>query len=163
MSRNRGLLVSVVLAGMLAAGSAHAQYKVSEIVAKGGQVMTAGQIRSEIIGSRISGMTENGFQFELELGKEGKVEGMVYTPRGPSGMSGTWSINGKNQICTDFTFVAWGTTAKRCNWYWKAADEYFATNSRLDDEAAEKFVDCLMSGGKDCDGGFSVSKRSVRR
>jgi hypothetical protein len=60
-------------------------------------------------------------------------------------------------------FTRWGNNAKRCNWYWKAGGEYYATNSRTDDEAAEKFVDCLMSGGKDCDGAFSVAKRSVRK
>jgi hypothetical protein len=143
--------------------AAHAQYKVSEIVAKGGQVMTAEQMRAELIGRTIAGMTENGLQFELQLNREGKLQGVVYTPRGPSGIAGSWTINAKNQICSEFVFTASGNTAKRCNWYWKAGDEYYATNSRNDDEAAEKFVDCLTSGGPECDGGFSVSKRSVRR
>jgi hypothetical protein len=125
--------------------------------------MNAEQIRAEIIGAMIGGYTENGFQFELELTPSGKLDGMVHTPRGSSGMEGTWTINAKNQICTDFVFTRWGNNAKRCNWYWKAGGEYYATNSRTDDEAAEKFVDCLMSGGKDCDGAFSVAKRSVRK
>ena len=145
-------------------GSACAQYKVSDIVAKGAQVMTADQIRAEIAGSTVTGTTENGFQFELELGRDGAVRGMIYNPRGgASGATGSWSVNAKNQICSDMTFTAWGTSNRRCNWYWKAGDEYYATNSRTDDAAAEKFVDCLMSGGRDCDGGFSVAKRTIRR
>jgi hypothetical protein len=150
-------------ATLLLAATAHAQYKVSEIVTRGGQVMNAEQIRAEIIGATISGNTENGFQFELQLTPAGKLDGMVHTPRGPSGMAGSWSINARNQVCTDFTFLAWGTGAKRCVWYWKAGNEYFSTNSRNDDEASAKFVDCLMSGGKECDGSFSVAKRSVRK
>jgi hypothetical protein len=148
---------------MLAAGAAQAQYKVSEIIAKGGQVMTAEQIRSELAGRTVSGVSENGFQFELMLDPAGKLEGMIYTPRGAGGANGTWSVNARNQVCTDFVFSLTGNKARRCNWYWKVGDEYFATNSRTDDEAAEKFVDCLLSGGKDCDGGFSVAKRSVRK
>lgn len=153
----------LLLALLLAPGLACAQHKLSEIVAKGGQVMTAEQIRSELAGSRIAGMTENGFQFELRLTREGKLEGMVFTPRGPSGLAGTWSINARNQICTDFVFTSSGNAVQRCNWYWRAAGEYYATNSRTDDAAAEKFVDCLVSGGKECDGGFMVIKRSVQR
>ena len=143
--------------------SAHAQYRVSEIVAKGGQVMTAEQIRSEIVGRTVSGLSENGIQFELVLDPGGRLEGMMYTPRGAGGAAGSWSVNAKNQVCTDFVFSLTGGKIRRCNWYWKVGDEYFATNSRTDDEAAEKFVDCLMSGGKDCDGGFSVTKRTVRK
>jgi hypothetical protein len=148
---------------LLAAGAAHAQYKVSEIVSKGGQVMTAEQIRAELAGAQVTGTNEVGVQFELQLWPDGKLEGMAYSPRGSSGISGSWSINAKNQVCTDFVLVASRVSAKRCNWYWKADGEYYATNSRTDDEAAERFVDCLMSGGKDCDGGFSLSKRSVRK
>ena len=151
-------------AAVLAALPAAAQYKVSELVAKGGQVMNAEQIRAEIIGSRVSGMTENGFQFEIELRRDGTSNGMIYSPRGQaSGTSGRWSVNAKNQVCAETTFQAWGNTVKRSNGYWKVGDEYYATNSRTDDEAAEKFVDCLMSGGKDCDGGFSSSKRTVKK
>jgi hypothetical protein len=155
--------VVVALGVLTAAGPAYAQYKVSEIVAQGGQVMTGEQLRAELAGSTVSGMTENGFQFELSLARDGKVEGTIYTPRGPTAAAGTWTINGKNQICSSLVFTASGNTVERCNWYWKAGGEYYATNSRNDDAAAESFVDCLMSGGKDCDGAFSVSKRAVRR
>lgn len=155
--------VALLLSGLLAAHAAIAQYKVSEIVAKGGQVMTAEQIRSELVGSTVSGVSENGLQFELKLQASGKLEGMIYTPRGAGGVDGTWVLNGKNQVCTDFTFSLTGAKIYRCNWYWKADGEYYATNSRTDDQAAEKFVECLMSGGKECDGGFSVGKRSIRR
>ena len=155
------ILVAMLVA--LAAGTAHAQYRVSEIVAKGGQVMTGEQIRAELAGRTVSGLSENGIQFELKLDPAGKLEGMIYTPRGAGGASGTWTVNGKNQVCTDFVFSLTGNRAQRCNWYWKVGDEYYATNSRTDDAAAEKFVDCLLSGGKDCDGGFSVSKRNVRK
>ena len=158
------MIKQLLLAAALAAPAlAHAQFKVSELVARGGQVMTADQIRTELVGSTISGTAENGVQFELQLSRDGKLDGIAYTPRGPSGMKGTWSINAKNQICTDFVFTASGNSAQRCVWYWKAGGEYYATNSRNDDAAAENFVDCLMSGGKECDGGFSVSKRDVRR
>ena len=160
---NRCIRLATLVVGLLAAAGAHAQYKVSEIVARGGQVMTAEQIRTEIIGRTISGATENGFQFELVLEPAGKLDGMVYTPRGASGLSGTWALTPKNQVCTDFVFTINGNRAKRCNWYWKAEGEYFATNSRLDDDAAEKFVDCLLSAGQDCDGSFHVSKRNVRK
>ena len=152
-----------ILLGGLAATAVHAQYKVSEIVARGGQVMTAEQIRTEIVGRTVSGTTENGFQFDLVLDPAGKLQGMVYTPRGASGLTGTWALTSRNQVCTDFVFTINGTRARRCNWYWKAEGEYFATNSRLDDDAAEKFVDCLLSAGKDCDGGFHVSKRNIRK
>ena len=150
------------LAAFFASG-AHAQYKVSEVVAKGGQVMTAEQIRAEIVGATIGGYTENGFQFELKLTADGKLDGMMYTPRGSSGMIGTWAISGKNQICTKVKTIVWGNEISRCVWYWKAGNEYFSTNSRTDDEASGQFVECLMSGGKECDGGFSLAKRSVRR
>ena len=154
------VLASILLLG---AGTARAQYRVSEIVARGGQVMTAEQIRDELTGSRVSGTNEFGLQFELLLAPGGKLEGMGYSPRGASGISGTWTVNAKNQVCTDFMFTVSRVTAKRCNWYWKADGEYYATNSRTDDEAAEKFVDCLMSGGKDCDGSFSLNTRTVRK
>lgn len=157
------LRLALLLGCLAGAAGVQAQYKVSEIVAKGGQVMTAEQIRTEIVGRTISGSTENGFQFELVLDAAGKLEGMVYTPRGASGLAGTWTLTPKNQVCTDFVFTINGTRARRCNWYWKAEDEYFATNSRLDDDAAEKFVDCLLSAGKDCDGSFHVSKRNIRK
>jgi len=153
----------IMLCGVLAAGAAHAQYKVSEIVAKGGQVMTAQQIRAELAGARVSGTNDLGIQFELQLAPDGKLEGMASSPRGTTGIAGTWTVNAKNQVCTDFVMLASRMSAQRCNWYWKAGDEYYATNSRTDDEAAEKFVDCLMSGGKDCDGGFSLAKRTVRK
>jgi hypothetical protein len=156
-------LAVLLLAVLGVPGAAWAQYKISEIVAKGGQVMTADQIRAEIVGTRVSGVSENGFQFELQLSRDGKLEGIVYTPRGPSGMVGTWMLNQRNQICTEFVFTASGNKGKRCNWYWKAGDEYYGTNSRTDDEAAEKFVDCLMSGGRDCDGGFTVARRTIKR
>ncbi|MGQ0655953.1 MAG: hypothetical protein ACT4P4_27480 [Betaproteobacteria bacterium] len=154
---------AVLLGGLLVAAGADAQYRVSEIVAKGGQVMTAEQIRSEIVGRKVSGMTENGFQFELVLEPSGKLEGMLYTPRGAGGIDGKWSLNDKNQVCTDFVFSLTRAHIQRCNWYWKAGGEYYATNSRTDDQAAEKFVDCIMSAGKDCDGDFSVAKRNVRK
>ena len=159
-------MLRVLFAGLLvlAAAPAGAQYKVSEIVAKGGQVMNAEQIRAELAGRTLAGTTETGFQIEIELRRDGTTGGMVYSPRGQaSGVSGRWSVNAKNQVCGETTFLAWGHTVKRCNWYWKVGDEYYATNSRTDDEAAEKFVDCLMSGGKECDGGFSVSKRTVKK
>ncbi|HYL89469.1 MAG TPA: hypothetical protein VEU32_11995 [Burkholderiales bacterium] len=156
----RQLLLATALA---APALAYAQYKVSELVAQGGQVMTAEQIRAEIAGSTISGTSEQGIQFEMQLARDGKLAGTVYTPRGASGISGTWTINAKNQICSDFVVEASGNSVQRCVWYWKAGGEYYATNSRSDDAAAENFVDCLMSGGKDCDGAFSVAKRSVRR
>ena len=153
----------LLVAALAIPGATCAQYKISEIVAKGGQVMTAEQIRAEIIGNRVSGSTENGFQFDLQLTREGNLEGTVFTPRGPSGMQGTWKLNQKNQICTDFVFTASGNKAQRCTWYWKAGDEYYSTNSRTDETAAEKFVDCLMSGGRECDGGFTVARRSIRK
>ena len=157
------MIKQILLASALAAPAlAHAQYKVSEIIAGGGQVMTAQQIRAELVGKSISGTAENGFQFDLKLAPDGKLDGTTYTPRGPTGMTGTWTINAKNQICGEFVFTASGNSVQRCVWYWKAGGDYYATNSRSDDAAAESFVDCLMSGGKDCDGGFSLSKRSVR-
>jgi hypothetical protein len=154
---------AILTGSLLGAGAAHAQYKVSEIIAKGGQVMTAAQIRSEIVGRKVSGISENGLQFELELAPDGKLEGMIYTPRGAGGIDGKWSLSAKNQVCTDFKFSLTGARIERCNWYFKVEDEYYATNSRMDDAAAEKFVDCLLSSGKDCDSGFSVAKRNVRK
>lgn len=145
------------------AAHAHAQYRVSEIVAKGGQVLTADQIRSEIAGGTVSGITELGFQFELRVDPSGKLEGMIYTPRGAGAANGTWMVNAKNQLCTDFVFSLTGNRNQRCNWFWKAGSEYYATNSRTDDAAAEKFVDCLLGGGKDCDGAFALSRRAVRK
>ena len=153
----------MLAATLLLAATAHAQYKVSEVVAKGGQVMNAQQIRAELGGATVSGTTENGFQFELKLATDGKIEGMVHGPRNSSGAAGTWTVNARNQLCTDISYTIWRNTVQRCVWYWKAGEEYFSTNSRLDDDASARFVDCLLSGGKECDGSFSVAKRSVRK
>lgn len=159
----RGFEVVALLAGLVIATGAHAQFKVEEIMAKGAQVMTAAQMQAELVGRTISGTTESGAQFEVKLEPNGDLEGMSFTPRGTTGMTGVWRITKKNQIYTDFTFTSTGAKVSRCNWYWKAGDEYFATNSRTDDDAAASFVDCLLSGGKTCDGGFSLSPRSVSK
>ena len=147
----------------LIAPAAQAQYRVDEIVAKGGQVITAGQFKSEIVGGYVSGASEQGFQFELFYSRDGRLEGMVSTPRGSSGLIGTWGISRTNAICVEYTLTASRDIATRCVWYWKAGNEYFSTNSRMDDEAAVKFAECIAAGGRGCEAGFMLGKRSVLR
>jgi hypothetical protein len=153
----RRFFAAAVLAAPLVA---HAQYKIEELVAKGAQVMSAEQLRAAFVGKNLAGLTEQGWDVEYRLIPGGKLEGMMHTQRGSSGVIGTWTINEKNQICGDITSVRWGIRTQRCSWYWRVGDEYYVTNSRADDEAAAKFVDCLLSSAL-CEGGFQLMRRAV--
>ena len=125
--------VFLVLTALLAAPLvAHAQYKIEELVAKGAQVMSAEQLRAAFVGKNLAGLTEQGWDVEYRLIPGGKLEGMMHTQRGSSGIIGTWSINEKNQICGDITSVRWGIRSQRCSWYWRVGDEYYVTNSRAE-------------------------------
>ena len=145
------------------APAAQAQYKVSEVMDKGGRIMNAEEVRAELSGAKISGVNEFGASFEIELKTDGKTDGVIYTPRGPGALSGTWKVNGKNQICTDFVFSLTGATISRCVWYWKAAGEYYSTNSQTDAEAANDLVECLLAGGQDCKRDIALGKRTVKK
>lgn len=152
---------AVVLA--LGAQAAHAQYKVSEVMDKGGRIMNGEEVRAELSGATITGVNEFGASFEIALKKDGKTEGVIYTPRGPGSLSGTWLVNAKNQICTEFVFSLTGATISRCVWYWKAGGEYYSTNSQTDAEAAADLVDCLLGGGRDCKRDIVLGKRTVKK
>lgn len=158
-----GARLWTLLAGALMALPAHAQYKLSEVMQHGGKIMAAKDIRAELTGAKIAGVNEFGMSFDLQLKNDGKLEGTVFTPRGPSGLAGTWSVNAKNQICTELTFTATGNTASRCVWYWKAGSEYYSTNSQADAEAAGELVECMIANGADCKRDFALSPRSVSR
>jgi hypothetical protein len=154
----RHVLAMVVLASPFLA---HAQYRIDEIVAKGGQAMTAAELRAELSGKYVTGHLESGAYFEVRLMPGGKMEGMSSSRNSRSELIGTWRVTDKNQFCADGHLVQWNLQSKRCQWWWKVGTEYFATSSHLDDDAAARFVDCLLSSAL-CQGDFHLMKRDVR-
>lgn len=117
------------------AGAAHAQYRLSEILDKGGKRLSGEEVRALLVGATVTGTALNGAQFESHYTADGKMAGTVASMQGMSGTVGAWNIGEKGDLCTEFTVTRSGAQFKGCMFYFKAGDEYFSSTSDGDRNA----------------------------
>jgi hypothetical protein len=117
------------------AGAAHAQYKLSEILDKGGKRLSGEEVRALLVGATVTGALSNGAQFESHYTADGKVAGTVASMQGMSSTVGTWIVGEKGDLCADVTVTRSGAQLKACSFYFKAGDEYFSSTSDSDRNA----------------------------
>jgi hypothetical protein len=124
-------------------------YRPVDVIKKGGRVMTAQELREELIGATLSRAGMQKLELKLEA-----AEAMFTSPNN-SGIRGTWNINKENQICMQFA-------VKQCRWFWKAGAEYFTTEAEPNFHASAQLADCI-AGIRTCDIDVGLYKFDVRK
>ena len=106
-----------------------AQSNVGELTQQGGKKLSKEELQQLHAGGvTYKGALTNGGTFTEQHKTDGSVSGSAQTPRGSSGLTGTWTINDEGRLCTVVTIVANGNKLDACRVIWKQGDKYFSSD-----------------------------------
>lgn len=138
MNRNfiRSALFGVLLLLGTTMTNAQEFSNLGEILDKGGQRLDATELKAFLSGATISGKSMRPpTEFEMNYASDGVANGRIFGIRVDQapGMTGTWKVDDKGQICVDLMTMTFGAV-KGCSSYYKLGNVYYQAAS--DDRGA---------------------------
>jgi hypothetical protein len=137
---NRNLIRSTMFGVLLLVGTSMATAQefsnLGELLDKGAKRLDAAQLKTLLTGAMVSGTAMNGKStFEMTYSSDGTANGRIYGIRVDQapGMTGTWKVDEKGQICVDLMTMTFGAV-KNCTSYYNLNNAYFS--SATDDRSA---------------------------
>ena len=137
----------VLVAMLLSPHFACAQKTLGDVLDAGGMLMSFEQFKQEIVLETVTGPTPTGATIEVVYGRNGIIAGVgsvvpasqsigaLAQPR----VSGQWEGGENNSVCVVMRIVgtvgAPGQLPRRCQYWFKAGDRYFLSDSDTDRQA----------------------------
>ncbi len=121
----------VALAFMIAAFSSQVAAQdmaYRDLAAKGVRALTGEEVKQVLGGTKL--VTDwGGNKLNLAFDAAGTVDGWVESPRGNSGIVGTWSVNDKHQYCWEIRVTATNTPGNGCRRLFRSGDAIYTAVS----------------------------------
>lgn len=125
------------------AQQAWAQSNVGELLDKGGKQLSKEQILEKMKnGSRFSGSSQSGASLNLELKADKSLSGNVSSPRGTSGVFGTWDVEDSGRVCVNYVVQAINSRDQTCSFqYLLGSVRYSAKGTDRSESVSSSVLD----------------------
>src|SRR5260221_5261451 len=133
------LALALLLLGVPAAAQRH----LGELLDDHATMLSTDEFKRDVVGRSLVGPTATGGTLEVTYATDGQVSGTGSTPGyqfvNTASISGTWSIDDNGKMCSAIRIVSSRPPdlvfPRRCQWWFKKADQYFLSDSDLDRDA----------------------------
>jgi Ni/Co efflux regulator RcnB len=135
-----GVLTGLALGMVLAPGISGAQNALGELLDAGAKRITPAEFRQGVTQRTLVGPTNTGAPLEVMYAANGSIVGKGANPLDTSGsyrqvgVSGTWTIDEAERVCTAMT-SAGIVFPQRCQYWFKLGDAYYIADSDVDRHA----------------------------
>jgi len=131
--------LALLLLGVPAAAQSH----LGQLLDDHATLLSAEEFKRDVVGRSFVGPTPTGGTLDVLYAADGRVVGTGSAPRVPFAptalISGTWSIDDDGRVCSTIRISSSVPPdlifPRRCQWWFKKADQYFLSDSDWDRDA----------------------------
>lgn len=118
-----------------------AQSNVGELLDKGGKQLSKEEILEKLKnGGKFSGSTRSGASLNLELKVDKSLSGNASSPRGTTGVFGTWEVEDSGRVCVNYVLQALNNRDQACSYQYLLGSERFSAKGTDRSESVSNSV-----------------------